>query len=42
MESLPRIDSLWGSRIWGWLLFKPTRQSIPCDKQRLDVAVGVP
>lgn len=40
MESLPRIDSIWLDRLWGRLLFKPTRQSIPCDKQRFDVAAG--
>lgn len=40
MESLPHVNSIWGSRFWGWLLFAPTRQSIPCDKRRLDVSVG--
>lgn len=40
MESLPRIERILGNRLWGWLLFAPTRQPLPCDKRRLEVPVG--
>jgi hypothetical protein len=39
-SELPRVDGFWGDRLWGRLLFAPSRQSIPCAKQRLAVAIG--
>jgi pimeloyl-ACP methyl ester carboxylesterase len=36
----PAIDGLWGDRWWVRLLFLPSREPIPCAKERLEILVG--
>ena len=39
-SELPRVDRFWGDRLWGRLLFSPSRQHISCAKKRLELPVG--
>lgn len=39
-NSFPRVNGLWGDRIWGRLLFAADRKPISCAKQRIEVAIG--
>ena len=39
-SELPRADRFWGDRLWGRLLFSPSRQHIACAKERFEQPVG--